>query len=368
MSVLDLEAIKKRAEAATKGPWRSMRDGNQYIGTKYMPTAKCVGASWVEGVVRPWNPHRLLAFGFPPEEYERARFLDADADFIAHARADVPALVAEVERLRAQLVNPELYAVALAVHGALGWGFDPNTVSPVMLSRAAAELAKAHMALCTEAGALRAELAQAKADHVNACALVAKMHAAAVGEVCGPDVGPVEDVAAVRAKWLKAKDELERERMRLAACGVVALANTRELAAKARDFPAEYQSASCDDVARAVDRGMALREERDAVYAERAKLLVLLARLALKQGWKVGVAQHPAQDAAWDADWRTILFVDLPTGQASWHFHDDDAKLLAEFPPYVGTWDGHTTPQKYERVLEALASPDQAIEHERGGE
>ena len=53
--------------------------------------------------------------------------------------------------------------------------------------------------------------------------------------------------------------ELERERLRLAACGVVALANTPETAAKARDMHADYRSASCDDVARAVDREMQYR-------------------------------------------------------------------------------------------------------------
>lgn len=53
--------------------------------------------------------------------------------------------------------------------------------------------------------------------------------------------------------------DAEREQLRLAACGVVALANTPESAAKARQMHDDYRSASCDDVARAVDREMALR-------------------------------------------------------------------------------------------------------------
>ena len=72
--------------------------------------------------------------------------------------------------------------------------------------------------------------------------------------------------------------ELERERMRLAACGVVAMADTPESAARARDMREEYRSASCDDVARRVDECMALRAERDA--------------LAALDGW------HKAKDAA----------------------------------------------------------------------
>jgi hypothetical protein len=63
-------------------------------------------------------------------------------------------------------------------------------------------------------------------------------------------------------------DEVERLRMQLAACGVVAMANTRETAAKQRDMHPDYMSASCQDVIRAVDREMALREERDQLKAK----------------------------------------------------------------------------------------------------
>ena len=59
--------------------------------------------------------------------------------------------------------------------------------------------------------------------------------------------------------------ELEVERMRLAACGVVAMANTPDSAAKARDIMEEYRSASCDDVANAVDREMRLRADNAAL-------------------------------------------------------------------------------------------------------
>jgi hypothetical protein len=60
---------------------------------------------------------------------------------------------------------------------------------------------------------------------------------------------------------------LEREQMRLAACGVVAMANTPDTAAKARDILPEYRSASCDDVARMVDENMKLRADIDRVRA-----------------------------------------------------------------------------------------------------
>lgn len=71
------------------------------------------------------------------------------------------------------------------------------------------------------------------------------------------------DLAAVTAERDALLAECERERMRLAACGVVALANTLESAAKARTMHADYWSASCQDVAKMVDREIALRAENE---------------------------------------------------------------------------------------------------------
>lgn len=89
----------------------------------------------------------------------------------------------------------------------------------------------------------------------------------------------VESMRAESAKWetlyseameqLRERSaELEQERMRLAACGVVALANTPESAARARDMAPAYRSASCGDVASAVDREMALRAELERERAD----------------------------------------------------------------------------------------------------
>lgn len=112
-----LQELTRLHEAATPGPWRSLRDGNQFIETDYIPTAKVVGASRIEGPRRPWNPHALLAFGFKPEEYETVRLVDADADLVAAMRNAPPLLLtaasesaslrAEVERLRSQLGRAE---------------------------------------------------------------------------------------------------------------------------------------------------------------------------------------------------------------------------------------------------------------------
>ena len=68
------------------------------------------------------------------------------------------------------------------------------------------------------------------------------------------------------------REQLEVERIRLAACGVVAMANTPESAAKNRQMKDEYRSGSLDDVIRIVDSEMALREQ---VVAQQARIASL---------------------------------------------------------------------------------------------
>jgi hypothetical protein len=97
-----------------------------------------------------------------------------------------------------------------------------------------------------------------------------------------------------------------------------------------------------------------LRAQKDAAYSERNHLVALLAALADDRGWRVGTAMHPEADASWDADWRTIVFIDSPCGQLSWHLHDSERRLVSALPAYAGTWDGHTTEQKYQRVRALL--------------
>lgn len=58
--------------------------------------------------------------------------------------------------------------------------------------------------------ALYNEYVRAKEEYSGVCKTMAEMHAAAVGEIRGPDVGLVEDVAALRAACLAAKEGIER--------------------------------------------------------------------------------------------------------------------------------------------------------------
>jgi hypothetical protein len=99
VSTLDIDAIEARANAATPGPWEVVRFDNhscsavygigQYAGGLAPP----VVVSWCEGD----NPQGHKA------EYGGSS--DEDDAFISASRTDIPALCAEVRRLRVQLEN-----------------------------------------------------------------------------------------------------------------------------------------------------------------------------------------------------------------------------------------------------------------------
>lgn len=109
-----------------------------------------------------------------------------------------------------------------------------------------------------------------------------------------------EYVDVIEAELAAVTKELEIERMRLVACGVVAMMNTRSSAKEARIMHEDYESASCNDVAHAVDREMQHREdlarvtkERDTANAELAEAHTAL-RVAgdrFAKGDKEGVRQ-----------------------------------------------------------------------------
>ena len=78
----NLATIRRRAEAATPGPWKT---GDQFkSGTLGSAVA-------------------VLSGHLPPVELDPHRNGRADAAFIAHARQDIPAMLAEIVRLQGVL-------------------------------------------------------------------------------------------------------------------------------------------------------------------------------------------------------------------------------------------------------------------------
>jgi hypothetical protein len=82
-----------------------------------------------------------------------------------------------------------------------------------------------------------------------------------------------------------------------------------------------------------------------AVYEERNCLALAFARMARAAGWVVGWVDD--DDAG--RDW-PVLMIDTPAGQVSWHLPRLWIADYEEFGRYPGEWDGHSTPEKYQRL------------------
>jgi hypothetical protein len=80
-----LEAIRKRAEAATPGPWRATQRGFGYPMFEGGPVERMSDVHALNG--------ELMPMGRTADESK------ANADFVAAAREDVPWLLSELERL-----------------------------------------------------------------------------------------------------------------------------------------------------------------------------------------------------------------------------------------------------------------------------
>lgn len=111
-------------------------------------------------------------------------------------------------------------------------------------------------------------------------------------------------------------------------------------------------AAALDHVTDADRQAEEARSAKDAAYSERNQCVAFMAKMARALGWTVFRGLHDEADAAWERDWRTIVFIIVPgAGQLSWHFHDSELPLVQDLPRADGNhWDGHTTEQKYERM------------------
>lgn len=95
-----------------------------------------------------------------------------------------------------------------------------------------------------------------------------------------------------------------------------------------------------------------LRQQKDNAYLERNRCVALIARMARAMGFRVSVTRTAIE--GWDEDWHNCVYIQLPTGQVSWHFHDSHMDLFGDLLFRPETWDGHDTEEKYRRVDEAF--------------
>ena len=97
---MNIKAIEEREQAATPGPWKSIVNGNTVrsygIVSKIRKICSCIST------------------------------MTKDAEFIAHAREDLPALLAEVKRLTAENERlKKLYDAAVEDMGKFAYDFFP---------------------------------------------------------------------------------------------------------------------------------------------------------------------------------------------------------------------------------------------------
>jgi hypothetical protein len=104
-----------------------------------------------------------------------------------------------------------------------------------------------------------------------------------------------------------------------------------------------------------LDHYAEMEAQKDAAYLERNKVVAALASV-----FPSGIARTAIE--GWSDDWHGCVYIDLPTGQASWHYHDSQAHLFEHLPVYTGKWDGHDTEEKYRRVLSLRKTADRYAE------
>ncbi len=94
----------------------------------------------------------------------------------------------------------------------------------------------------------------------------------------------------------------------------------------------------------------AMSDHLNAVYTERNTCVALLLGMALALGLTAGIGI----DEQAEEGWQDVVFLDLPTGQVSWHIPRKELDVL--FPNavtgYSTPWDGHDTFTKYARVCD----------------
>ena len=98
----------------------------------------------------------------------------------------------------------------------------------------------------------------------------------------------------------------------------------------------------CEAIARRLTE---LEATKDGAYTERNQLVAALSKL-----YPSHLCRHDENDVDWSRDWLNIVCIHAPVGQLTWHLHDSQMPLFAHLQQGENHWDGHTTPEKYQRL------------------
>jgi hypothetical protein len=86
-----------------------------------------------------------------------------------------------------------------------------------------------------------------------------------------------------------------------------------------------------------------LRAEKNAAFAERNMLVAALSKV-----FPAGLDRH--EDDGRTVFLRDVAYIDLPTGQVSWHLLPSQLPWFDHLSQYKGEWDGHDGQEKYRRL------------------
>jgi len=115
-----------------------------------------------------------------------------------------------------------------------------------------------------------------------------------------------------------------------------------ELTARAAFFEEAFGSA-VEEQSRLRTENEALRARKDGAYLERNQVVAALSKCFPSVRTRTAIE-------GWSEDWHGCVYIELPTGQVSWHFHDSQEYLFDHLPQQRIEWDGHDTPEKYRRL------------------
>lgn len=92
---------------------------------------------------------------------------------------------------------------------------------------------------------------------------------------------------------------------------------------------------------------MKYESDPEEAYLDRNLCVQTMVRMASELGYKTGIRD--------DGNW-SIFYIDLPTGQVSWHIPKLD--IVGMFPYYLDDWDGHDVETKRNRLIEFIESKE----------
>lgn len=165
-------AIRAREQAATAGPW-GWYDGGDYadVVADYQSTGRGSYScrQHVARIEADWSFDDAAHEDW--DENQASEQACADADYIAHAREDVPALLAEVDRLRQHVEELQVKLLSFDDNGKCCCSFEgPGDVclvhSPTVV-RLRAELATARAQVLTDGARLIVSTSRARLDAIG---------------------------------------------------------------------------------------------------------------------------------------------------------------------------------------------------------